>query len=94
MDALLGGACCPTTTHTASQAKPKSATKRNRLAGPNSTDSEGSASIAAAEPKYMPVARKKQAQIPVTRAYQVSAELKKRCRLDGIDQKAPRYPCT
>jgi hypothetical protein len=56
-DDLRPGASLPTAIQPASQASPSSPTSRSRLDGPNSADTDGSTSMAAAEPRYMPAGR-------------------------------------
>lgn len=56
-DNLPPGASLPTANHTASHASPSSPTSRSRLDAPNSADTDGSTSMAAADPRYMPAGR-------------------------------------
>lgn len=48
------GLCRPTHTHSSTHASPASPTSRSRAPGPSSVAIEGSTSMAAAEPRYMP----------------------------------------
>jgi len=55
MSASLWGTSRPTASHNASQASPSAPTTRSTEAGPNAAAMEGSTSMAAAEPRYIPL---------------------------------------